>query len=61
LVRAGLSRKEAAFTLWTLSGIYATFAVFISRPNLAIENYLVVAAGLLWALLFVLFFKTEDT
>jgi UDP-GlcNAc:undecaprenyl-phosphate GlcNAc-1-phosphate transferase len=61
LVRAGLSRKEAAFTLWTLSGIYATFAVFISRPNLAIENYLLIVAGLLWALLFVLFFKTEDT
>ena len=61
LIRAGLSRKQAAFTLWSLSGVYAAFALFISIPNLAIEKYSVVGAGLLWIGLFILFFKTKDT
>ena len=61
LVRAGLSRKKAAATLWGLSALYAAVAIFISRPNATIENYLVSAAGLLWVVLFVLFFRTKDT
>jgi len=60
LVRAGLSRKQAAATLWGLSGLYGAVAVFISRPDTSIENYLVSAAGLLWVVLFVLFFRTKD-
>jgi UDP-GlcNAc:undecaprenyl-phosphate GlcNAc-1-phosphate transferase len=60
LVRAGLSRKKAAATLWGLSALYAAIAVFISRPDTSIENYLVVSAGLLWVVLFVLFFRTKD-
>jgi hypothetical protein len=59
-VRAGLSRKQAATTLWGLSALYAAVAIFISRPNATIENYLVSAAGLLWVVLFVLFFRTKD-
>ena len=60
LVRAGLSRKQAATILWGLSALYAAVAIFISRPNTSIENYLVVSAGLLWVVLFVLFFRTKD-
>ena len=60
LVRAGLSIKQAATTLWGLSALYAAVAVFISRPNASIENYLVCSAGLLWVVLFVFFFKTKD-
>ena len=43
-----------------LSALYAAVAVFISRPDTSIENYLVSAAGLLWVVLFVLFFRTKD-
>ena len=60
LVRAGLSRKRAAASLWGLSGLYGAVAIFISRPNSSIENYLVGSAGLLWVVLFVLFFRTKD-
>jgi UDP-GlcNAc:undecaprenyl-phosphate GlcNAc-1-phosphate transferase len=60
LVRAGLSRKQAAATLWGLSGLYGAVAIFISRPDTSIENYLVSVAGLLWVVLFVLFFRTKD-
>jgi UDP-GlcNAc:undecaprenyl-phosphate GlcNAc-1-phosphate transferase len=60
LVRAGLSRKQAATTLWSLSALYSAVAVFISRPNASIETYLVISAGLLWVVLFVFFFRTKD-
>jgi UDP-GlcNAc:undecaprenyl-phosphate GlcNAc-1-phosphate transferase len=60
LVRAGLSRKQAAATLWGLSGLFTAVAITISRANSGIENYLVSLAGLLWVVLFVLFFRTKD-
>jgi UDP-GlcNAc:undecaprenyl-phosphate GlcNAc-1-phosphate transferase len=60
LIRAGLSRKQAAASLWSLSGLYGAVAIFISRPNSSIENYLVGSAGLLWVVLFILFFRTKD-
>ena len=60
LVRAGLSRKQAASTLWGLSALYAALAIVISRPNESIENYLVSGAGLLWVTFFILFFRTKD-
>jgi len=60
LVRAGLSRKQAAITLWGLSALYAALAIVISRPNESIENYLVSGAGLLWVTFFILFFRTKD-
>ena len=60
LVRAGLSRKQAASTLWGLSALYAALSIVISRPNESIENYLVSGAGLLWVTFFILFFRTKD-
>jgi UDP-GlcNAc:undecaprenyl-phosphate GlcNAc-1-phosphate transferase len=60
LVRAGLSRKQAAVSLWGLSGIYGAVAIFISRPNATTEGYLAGLAGLLWVILFFLFFRTKD-
>jgi UDP-GlcNAc:undecaprenyl-phosphate GlcNAc-1-phosphate transferase len=59
LVRAGLSRKQAAATLWGLSGLFGAVAILISRPNVGIENYLVSGVGLLWVVLFILFFRTK--
>jgi UDP-GlcNAc:undecaprenyl-phosphate GlcNAc-1-phosphate transferase len=60
LVRAGLSRKQAASSLWGLSGLYGAVAIFISRPNATTESYLAGTAGLLWVVLLILFFRTQD-
>jgi UDP-GlcNAc:undecaprenyl-phosphate GlcNAc-1-phosphate transferase len=60
LIRAGLSRKQAATSLWGLSGLYSAVAIFISRPDETTENYLAGTAGLLWVILFILFFRTKD-
>ena len=60
LVRAGLSRKQAAITLWGLSGLFAAAAILVSRSNAITENYLVSGVLLLWVVLFILFFRTKD-
>jgi UDP-GlcNAc:undecaprenyl-phosphate GlcNAc-1-phosphate transferase len=61
LIRAGLTRKQSAISLWALSGIFAVFAVLIAHPNHKIENYITFAAGLFWTALFYMFFKTKDS
>ena len=60
LVRARLSRRHAAAFLWGLSALFGAVAILISRPNVLIENYLVGGTGLLWVVLFILFFRTKD-
>ena len=61
LIRAGLSRKQAAATLWALSGVYGALAILISKANSIYENYLVLAGTALWVVLFTLFFKQKDS
>lgn len=61
LIRAGLSRKQAALSLWMLSALYGVIAIFISRVDLIVEKYLVAAAFSLWVVLFFLFFKQKDS
>jgi UDP-GlcNAc:undecaprenyl-phosphate GlcNAc-1-phosphate transferase len=60
LIRAGLSRKQAAISLWLLSGVYGALAILISKANSVYENYLVLAGTSLWVVLFTLFFKQKD-
>jgi UDP-GlcNAc:undecaprenyl-phosphate GlcNAc-1-phosphate transferase len=60
LIRAGLSRKQAAISLWLLSGVYGALAIVISKANSIYENYLVLAGTALWVVLFTLFFKQKD-
>jgi UDP-GlcNAc:undecaprenyl-phosphate GlcNAc-1-phosphate transferase len=60
LIRAGLSRKQAALTLWSFSTFFVGIALLISTLNTTIETYFVTGATLLWVLLFILFFKTKD-
>ena len=60
LVRAGLSRRKAAVSLWSLSGLFGLVAILISRPNQSYENLIVYIAGALWIILFGVFFKTKD-
>ena len=61
LIRAGLSRKQAALSLWMLSALYGVIAIFISRVDLIVEKYLVAAGLSLWLFLFMLFFKQKDS
>jgi UDP-GlcNAc:undecaprenyl-phosphate GlcNAc-1-phosphate transferase len=60
LIRAGLSRRQAALSLWFLSTLFVSIAVLISTLNIAIETYILTGAALLWVILFALFFKTKD-
>jgi UDP-GlcNAc:undecaprenyl-phosphate GlcNAc-1-phosphate transferase len=60
LIRAGLSRRKAAVFLWTLSAIFAAVAILISIVNETTEIFLIAGSGLVWLLLFVLFFKSKD-
>jgi UDP-GlcNAc:undecaprenyl-phosphate GlcNAc-1-phosphate transferase len=61
LIRAGLSRKQAAFSLWSLSVFFAAVAILISTTSTSVERYLVTGVGLLWVIMFILFFRTRDS
>ena len=60
LVRAGLSRKVSAITLWSLTGLFSFFAILISMPNIRYEVIIVSVASGFWLLLFLYFFRTKD-
>ena len=60
LVRAGLSRRLAAITLWSLTGLFNIFGVLISLPSNKHEVIFVLTALLLWIVLFLSFFRTKD-
>ncbi len=59
LVRAGLSRRIAAVTLWVLSSIFVLLAISITFVNIPDRNILMVA-GFFWLTLFVFFFSRSD-
>ena len=61
LIRAGLSRKQAAFYLWSFSAFFAAVAILISTTSTSAERYLVTGVGLLWVIMFILFFRTRDS
>ena len=60
LIRAGYSRRAAALSLWGLSALFAIISVLISQINQINANYFVLPAVILWAILFILFFRTKD-
>lgn len=59
LIRKGLSKKQAAFFLWSLSGVFVAIATLlaISGSNLTSVLFL---AGLFWLCLFTAFLKLAD-
>jgi len=61
LIRAGLSRKQAAFSLWSFSAFFAAVAILISTTSTSVESYLLTGVGLLWVIMFILFFRTKDS
>ncbi len=60
LIRAGCSRRTAAFSLWGLSAIFAVIPLLISNSVSSTENYILISAFAVWIMIFVLFFKTRD-
>jgi UDP-GlcNAc:undecaprenyl-phosphate GlcNAc-1-phosphate transferase len=60
LIRGGLSRRTAAFSLWGLSGFFALCAIAIPRTSQNLEQIIVAAAALVWAVLFIKFFQSKD-
>jgi UDP-GlcNAc:undecaprenyl-phosphate GlcNAc-1-phosphate transferase len=60
LIRAGLTRRKAALSLWTLSALFAAVAILISQVSEMVEIWLITGSALLWILLFVLFFRSKD-
>ena len=60
LIRAGCSRRTAAFSLWALSAIFAVIAVILSNIESSIQNYILTSAVTVWITAFVFFFKTRD-
>jgi len=60
LVRAGLSRKLSAITLWGLTSLFSFFAVLISQQNNGNELIIVLFSIIFWLFLFVYFFSTKD-
>jgi len=60
LIRGGLSRRRAAFSLWSLSILFAAVAILISITSDYLEYYLGIMSGVIWAWLFILFFRTAD-
>jgi len=60
LIRAGLSRRKAAVSLWSLSALFASVAILISQVSEVVENWLIAGSALFWILLFILFFKSKD-
>ena len=60
LIRAGCSRRTAAFSLWGLSAIFAVIPLLISNSVGSTENYILISAFAVWMVIFAIFFKTRD-
>jgi len=60
LIRRGFSKKHAAFTLWSLSLIFAAIAVTLAQDR-TISPYLVTLALAFWIFLLILFLKVSDS
>ena len=60
LIRAGLSRRAAAISLWSLSAFFAASSVAITMTSRSVEQVIVGFAAVAWAVLFIKFFQTAD-
>ena len=60
LMRKGLTKPQAAITLWGLTGIFSLVALGMSQISKYNQNILLIIFGLFWILLFVFFFKTSQ-
>lgn len=60
LVRAGLSRRVAAISLWSASGVCAVIAVAVYMYPDSLGSLLITAFGASWLLALVLFLRTPS-
>jgi UDP-GlcNAc:undecaprenyl-phosphate GlcNAc-1-phosphate transferase len=60
LVRAGLSKKFTAITLWGITSLFGIFALLISLHHNGYEVIIVFIALVFWLILFLSFFRTKD-
>ena len=60
LIRFGLSRKQSAFVLWALCGLFASIAILLSKSTQQVSLILIFGSLIFWIILFALFFRTKD-
>lgn len=60
LIRAGLSRRRAAVSLWLLSALFAAASISITLTSRTVEQIIVGLAAVIWGCLFIAFFRTAD-
>jgi UDP-GlcNAc:undecaprenyl-phosphate GlcNAc-1-phosphate transferase len=61
LIRSGCSRRAAALYLWGLSALFAIIPIIISQVSQIYINYLALLGAVLWGILFLAFFRMQDT
>jgi UDP-GlcNAc:undecaprenyl-phosphate GlcNAc-1-phosphate transferase len=61
LIRGGMSRRRAAFSLWALSGVFALGAFGITVTTKSFEQVIAGAGIVLWLILFFAFSRTTDS
>ena len=59
LMRRGFTKRQAAYSLWSLAGIFAAIAVTVATSNTD-SRFIVALAIAFWIGLFLLFFNSED-
>ena len=60
LVRLGLSRKQTALALWTLTGYFVFLAIIISNISYNLEGVVTLVGISSWLGLFLFFFRLSD-
>jgi UDP-GlcNAc:undecaprenyl-phosphate GlcNAc-1-phosphate transferase len=60
LVRAGLSRRAAAITLWSVSGLCTLIAVSVYRFSDSLGSWLIAVFATLWLVALTLFLRTRS-
>jgi UDP-GlcNAc:undecaprenyl-phosphate GlcNAc-1-phosphate transferase len=60
LIRFGLSRKQSAFVLWALCGLFASIAILLSKSTQQNSIFLISGSLIFWIMLFAMFFRTKD-
>ena len=61
LMRSGLSKKQAVFSLWLLSAFFALLAFLLSNSPFRWEGEIAVLGSIAWLIFFVLFSRQPDS
>jgi UDP-GlcNAc:undecaprenyl-phosphate GlcNAc-1-phosphate transferase len=61
LVRSGFSRKQTAFILWGLSGVFSGLSIMLSKQFFLNESMVAAIGITLLLILFIVFFRKRDS